>query len=406
MRAIDKNTSDALIGSRSGDAINVYAWYAGRLSYPEPLNVVSWSINWDRQRQVSQMNLTIVDESGKQAPWLLEDPLGVGGAELQVIYQVGGAGSVNLGWYRITQSEPDDQWRSYVIDEKGRINQNSPIPADKRLVQVTGGTQIQITAQDRGRNAQNFRFIAPESPPGTSPTITSEIRRLMDGIAPVVISPGVVDREVNKTLVYTDDRLNAVQDLAKRISCDIRFNGDGQCEIYPIAQQTPIWVVSGGPEGSLVKVNRSQALDGLYNMFVVDGTATVNGQSQPVRGVTQITAGPLSTNGPHGHIPKFYSSQMIGTQAEADAYAQTMMTTQLAGLTTDLKVECLPNPAIQQGDWVTVASPVVNSQEIALIGSVKSMDLRSSGSSVGPMTLTVECSYADVQTVIGGVSRG
>ncbi|WP_347134752.1 hypothetical protein, partial [Staphylococcus aureus] len=73
----------------------------------------------------------------------MEDPLGVGGAELQVIYQVGSAGYVNLGWYRITQSEPDDQWRSYLIDEKGRINPNTPIPKDKRLVSVPGGTVVQ-----------------------------------------------------------------------------------------------------------------------------------------------------------------------------------------------------------------------------------------------------------------------
>ncbi|MDN5667044.1 MAG: hypothetical protein L0G87_01445 [Renibacterium salmoninarum] len=370
------------------------------------MNVSAWSINWDRQRQVSQLNLSIIDESAVQAPWLLEDPLGVGGAELQVIYDVGGAGSVNLGWYRITQSEPDDKWRAYLIDEKGRLNPNSPVPPDKRLVQVTGGTQIQITAQDRGRNAQNYRLIAPESPPGVAPTIVSEIRRLMDGIAPVVVTTGVIDRAVNKTLVYQDDRLNAVQDLAKRISCDVRFYGDGQCEIYPISAQPPVWVVAGGPEGALVSINRNQSLDGLYNIFVVDGTATVSGQATPVRGITQITSGPLSVTGPHGRVPKFYSSPMISTQSEADAYARTMMNTQIAGLTTDLKIECLPNPAIQQGDWVTVASPVVNNQEVSLIGSVKTMDLRSSGSAVGSMMLTVECSYNDVQTVIGGVSRG
>lgn len=406
MRFIDENTANALTGSRAGDLIRVYAWYGGKLSFPDPLKVTSWSINWDRSRQVSQMNVTIVDESGKQAPWLLEDPLGVGGAELQVIYQVGSAGYVNLGWYRITQSEPDDQWRSYLIDEKGRINPNTPVPKDKRLVSVPGGTVVQITAQDRGRNAQSYRLLAPESPPGSSPTIVSEIQRLMDGIAPVVTTSGVVDRAVNKSLVYQDDRLNAVQDLARRILCDVRFNGDGQCEIYPLTAQSPVWTVRGGPEGALVRVNRSQSLDGLYNIFVVEGTATNGGRSIPVTGISQISTGPLSVNGPHGRVPKFYSSPMISTQAEADAYAQTMMSTQLAGLTTDLKVECLPNPAIQQGDWVTIASPIVNGQEALLSGSVKTMELRSAGSTVGPMTLTVECSYTDVQTVMGGVNRG
>lgn len=275
-----------------------------------------------------------------------------------------------------------------------------------QAVLVSGGSQVQITAYDVGVLAANDRLLAPESPPGVTPSIVSEITRLMDGIAPVVVLAGVVDRPVNPGLVYQQDRLNAVQDLCKRISADYRFNGNKQLEVYPLTPQTPVWTIQGGPEGVLVSVDRSQNLTGLYNQFVADGTATVNGQQVPIRGVATINAGPLRWGGPHGKYPEFYQSNLLTTQADCDAYAQTMMTTQLSGLSVDLKIVCLPHPGLQQGDWVTVIAPTVNNHQVSLIGRVTQMGLKSNGNTVDRMTLTVQCTYTDVQAAIGGVDRG
>lgn len=152
----------------------------------------------------------------------------------------------------------------------------------------------------------------------------------------------------------------------------------------------------------LVQVDREQHVDGLYNEFVVTGTATAT----PVRGVAQITAGPLRIDGPHGRVPMFYDSTMITTQQQANDYAYQMMTTYIAGLTVDLKATCLPVPHVQQGDWVKVGNPVVNGQSVDLVGMVKVIDQPSNGTVPGPCVVTVECSYQDVQTVMGSVNRG
>jgi len=402
VRQVDANTLAALTGSRSAEGITVYVWYGGRLAYPDPLPVTDPSFSWDRTRQIQTMDLTVADKDGKLAPWLLEDPLGVGGSRLQVRYNVGGAGAINIGWYRITAPEPNERWRSYIIDEAGRVNPDSPIPAGKKQVMVSGGATIKIQADDLGVMIKADRLLAPESPQGSSPTVIGEIKRLAGDIVPVVTASGVVDRPVNKTLIYERERLDAIQALCKSIACDYRMNGDGQLEIYPITQQAPVAVLRGGAEGLLVKVDRSQKYDGLYNRFVVNGTAT----DRPVQAITEITAGPLSVTGPHGRVPTFYESNMIETQAQANDYAQTMMSTHIAGLTTDLKVTCLPIPHVQQGDWVQVGNPVVNGQSFVLAGMVKAISQPFSGTVPGPCTVTVECSYADVQTALGGVDRG
>lgn len=410
MRQIDANTLAALSGSRAGDSLTVWAWYGGRLAWDTALPVSAARFSWDSSRQIQTLSLSIEDKDGTLAPWLLENPLGVGGSRLQIIYNVGGAGSVNIGWYRVTHSAPAESWVGYTISEAGTVTPDSPVAPGKRLAHVSAGATISLDAADLGTLIAKARFPAPESPQGTSPTIVGEIKRLLTDIVPVVTTSGVTDRAVNKTLVYQDDRLNAVQDLCKRINCDYRFNGAGQLEIYPLAPQTPVATLKGGPEGLLVKVDRKQEYEGLYNEFYADGqyaTTAPDGTSTqvPIRGYAAITGGPLRVGGPHGRYPKFYSSTMLTTQAECDAYAATMRDTQLAGLTTDLVVTCLPLPHIQQGDWVTVYNPVVNGRVVSLTGRVTTMDLGFTNTAPDRMTLTVQCTYADVQAAFSGASN-
>ncbi len=404
MRYMDQASLDALNGSRPADTITVYVWYAGQLAYPDPLPVSDWSFSWDSTRQVQTASIDIKDPDGGLAPWLLEDPLGVGGSRLQVIYNVGGAGSLNLGWYRITAPVPVEQWHSYIVDDSGAVNTDTAVPTGKRQIMVSGGASIHIDAADLGILIKNARFLAPESPQGTSPTVLSEITRLLEDICPVVALDTVVDASVSKRVIYPQERINAVEDLCRNIGCEYRMNGDGQFEIYPVDPATPVWQIRGGAEGALVRVDRGQNIEGLYNEFVADGQGS---KQQPIRGLARIESGPLAWNGEHGVYPTFYSSTLLTTQAQCNAYAVRMRDTMLAGLTQDLTVTCLPHPGIQQGDWVTVASPVVNGQTVTLSGKVKVMSLASAnGNSTAAMTLVVECLYSDVQQALGAVNRG
>jgi hypothetical protein len=411
MRLIDTNSLNALRGSRAGDRIEAYVWYDGDLVYPDPLPISAGGFDWDIARQVQTFDCTITDESGKLAPWLLEDPLGVGGARLHVRYQIGNAGLVGMGVYRIGGSDPEERWRAYIINEGGRINTGSSIPNGKRLRYVSGGSNIKIKAYDLGLVIKRDRLAAPESPPSGTPTVISEIKRLLADICPVSVAAGVVDRNVSKYLVYERDRMDAVQDLCKRIFCDFRMTGDGQLEVYPVAQTAPIATLEGGPDGMLVEVNRSQNIEGLHNRFIVDGMREVTGPDGqtiqiPIRSLVDITEGALRVSGPHGVDPEFYSSPLIASQADADEYAATMRDTQLAGLTTDLRVTCLPLPHVQIGDWVQVGNPIVNGDTVALVGRVKNMSLRFNGTTPDRMVLVVQCSYSDVETVMKGVDRG
>lgn len=400
MRPIDSNTLAALKGSRTGDQLIVNVWYNGQLAWPEPLKIARWDAVWDQNRPAG-LSLTVQDPTNKLAPWLLSDPLGVGGGRLQCIYSVGGAGTVNLDWHRITRSRPQQKWITYTISDKGVVTPNTPIPPDKRIVQSPAGATIDVSGSDLSLMIANDRFIAPESPVGGSPTVIGEIKRLLQDRVPVVVLSGVVDTGVNTTLIYQQqaDRWAAVEDLAQRIAAGVRMNGDGQCEVYPITG-TSVATLIGGPEGLQVSVDTEQQYEGSYNYFVADGTATVNGQSQPIRGTASVTGGELVFGGPHGRYPTFYNSNMLTTQAQADAYAAQMRDTQIAGLTTDLFVEALPQPHLQIGDIVTVPTSRIDGMAPPLTGRIVQMHMSGTQTSVDRMNLTVRCNYYDVRTAL------
>lgn len=382
-----------LAGSRSGDGVRAFAWYDGQLVGPEAgLPISDWGLNYADQQVQGQFTATIDDPDGELAPWAVDDPLGVGGPRLQVIYTLPLGYTVDIGWFRIASNAPAESWRVYRLGEHGD---------DLRF--VSGGGRVPITADDLTRLAVRARLLAPDSPPAGA-TVLSEVRRLLRDIMPVAVAPGVTDVAVPRTLVYERERMNAVEDLVARIDAGCRMTNDGQLEVYPLAKTDPVWQVVGGDEGVLISVQREQSIDGLNNAWVVEGQ---DDDGRQLIGRAFEDAGPLRYTGPHGPDPYFQASTgLLKTQSAVDFAAQTLRANQRAARSVDLVVECLPHPGLQIGDWVLVANPVVAGDPVPLVGRVTAIRLRGSAAAgVSPMVLTVACGYAEVQAVAQAVRR-
>lgn len=390
MRLIDDLSLDALEGSRPADSLTVWAWRGDSLVVAEPLDVISWGFEdqaGDNVKVGQKISLTVADPDGTLGAWRLDDPLAVTGARLQVIYRVGGAGAVNYGLYRVTSNEPDEVTESRVIDEYGYEEPDGLLEPHKRRVLITRSV-VKLEAVDLTVEPDRDRFEAPESP-GMGATVISEVKRLLNPYFPVVVDPGVSDVGVSRQLVFDRERLEAVQDLLGRVSARYRMGGDGECHLYPRAAQ-PVWRV--GPSEGLVRVQRKQSFDGLYNRWVVEGKE--EGSGNPVRAAVSIDSGPLKYGGPHGRVPTFYSSEMITTTAAAVLYAIELRDKFLASLALELSVECVPRPELQAGDRIEAGCPFAG--RIAWIpGEITS--IKRSGTTVpGPTSLTVVCAYGDV----------
>lgn len=391
MRRIDQETLDALEGSRPADTLTVWAWRAGKLVVPEPLSVKSWSFGDDAGESVKigqRISLTISDPDGTLGAWRFDDPLGVGGTRLQVIYNVGGAAAVNYGWFRITGNVPREFRESRIINEYGYIEPDGSLPPHKRRVFITT-SEVALAAVDLTADVDRDRLQSPESP-GAGATVISEWRRLTGRYFPTIVDPGVTDTGLSRQLVYDKERLEAGQDLLSRVSARYRMGGDGEAHIYP---QRGNVVLRVEPNAGLVNVTREQSIDGLYNRWVVEGKNVANGD--PIYGVADLENGPLRYGGPHGQVPFFYNSEMITTVAQATTYAQELRDQFLGSLAVELDVETIPRPELQAGDRIEVGCPVPAGHVVYLPGDITSIN-RAGDPLPKSTTLTVSCSYTDV----------
>ncbi|MFJ4287968.1 hypothetical protein ACIPY0_20185 [Paenarthrobacter nicotinovorans] len=391
MRLVDAVSAQALEGSRPADSLTVWAWRGDSLALAEPLDVVDWSFedqSGDNVKVSQRVSLTVADPDGRLGAWRLDDPLSVTGTRLQIIYNVGGAGAVNYGWFRVTGNEPDEvvDWRH--VAEYGLVEPDSLTPAHERLKPFVSAV-VKLEAVDLTADVDRDRFEAPESP-SSGATVLSETRRLLSPYFPVVVDPGVSDVGVSTQLVFERERLEACQDLLGRVSARYRMGGDGECHVYPRATSSVFRV---GPNAGLVRVQRKQSIDGLYNRWVVEGKE--EGSGNPVRAAVNIDSGPLRYGGPHGKFPTFYSSEMITSTAAAVLYAQELKAKFLASLALELSVECVPRPELQAGDRIEVGCPVAAGHVAYIPAEISS--IRRAGTTVpGTTTLTVVCAYGDV----------
>ena len=395
MRLVDANSLKALEGSRPADEITVWAWRDGELLLPDPLQVISWSVEdaaGDSVKVAQQLSLTVADPDGTLGAWRLDDPLGVAGTKLQVVYRVGGAGSMNYAWFRVTGNQPSDSidWRT--VQEYGLDAPGSPVGQHQRDRPIVAGT-VKIDAADITVDVQRDRLEYPESPE-VGATVLSEFRRLTAGYFPVVVDPGVTDTPISTLTVWDRERLDAAQDALARIGARHRMGGDGECHVY--ARPTvPVWRV--GPRQGLVQVSRKQSLDGLYNRWIVEGKDKETGD--PVRGTASIRTGPLRYGGPAGRAQFFYSSEMIESHDQAVAYARELRDKFLATLSIDLVVETVPRPELQGDDMIEVGCPVAAGYIAWIPGLIT--NIRRSGDPIpNGTTLTVSCSYQAVDAAL------
>ena len=394
MREIDAESLAALDGSRPADTITVWAWRDGVLVVPDPLQVVEWSASeaaGDREKIGQTLSLTVADPDGTLGAWRLDDPLGVAGTRLQVIYRVGGAGAINYGWFRVTDNEPDEHvdWR--VIDEYGYDEPDSLTSAHQRLVPVVTSV-VKLEAADLTINADRDKLEGPQSP-ASGATVLSEFRRLTRDYFPTVVEQGITDITVSRKLVYERERLESCQDLLGRINARYRMGGDGECQVYRPGT-VPVW--RAAPGSCLVTVQRKQSLDGLFNRWIVEGKEV---KGKPVRAVASISSGPLRYGGPHGRSQSTYSSEMITTSAQALAYAEGLRDKFLNSLAVELTVQVAPRPELHAGDRIEVGYPLAAGHVAYFPGEITA--IRRGGSPIPtPTQLTVTCSYYDVSAAL------
>lgn len=408
MRDADDNTRAALRGSRSGDELICWVWYDGALAYPDPLPVSDWSLGWDgsdSQKVPGTLSIDVADPDGTLGPWLYNDPLGVGGSQIQVFYKVGDAGEVPIGWYRITSNGAKESWVFRVAREDGWVEPDSAIPPHQRIIAQPMGSQISVTAQDLTEMLDADEFLAPEQPSG-SPTVLGEITRLVGDTMPVAFE-GLTDEPLPAGTTWDENRMEAIMDLLAMVGGSFRLGSAGDLVCYRKTTE-PAFRCGGGPEGILINLSRSQSLDGVANLGVVTSSRkeTIDGRETeiPITGSYEVDVGPLRVGGPFGRRVIRNGNPLMNTQAKADQAAESLVMNRLNAQKVVLEVYCLPDPTVEVGDYGVIATPVIDGRSAELAGEVVSVDLSGTADTVSQMKLSVACLLTEVASALKGIS--
>lgn len=303
----------------------------------------------------SQLEFSVADETGELLTDHPDSPLQTFGQRvmLQTTVVAGDVReTVPMGIWRIGSAIPSGgQWRLYP---------NGAWVRPSQIITVTAHDLLELTAE--------HDFLGPSIPPAGATTHT-EIRRLIDGDMPVALTGG--SRPVGRT-PWEHSRIDAVASLFTDMGKVAWVDRSGVLRDRT-AQVDPsggLRIMAATPGGllhghGLVSWRPEARREGLYNGVAMSGQ---RGDGERLHGSAYITTGPMawSASG-FGRVTYAAHSPLLTTQAQVSQAATTRLTNLQAGRGRELRVEIIPNPALDLLDTISVVVPDTGREIPALV---------------------------------------
>ncbi|HYH31096.1 MAG TPA: DUF5047 domain-containing protein [Pseudonocardia sp.] len=273
------------------------------------------------------LQVPLRDRGTSWAPVDDDSPLAANGQRLRVELGVGiGHGAIEWltrGWFVIHSAKP----QGAAVD-----------------VELRGLLQL----------VDEARLVSPYQPSGT---LGSTVRGLVEPALTVAFDTGLTDRAVPAGMNIDEDRLAGVYSVLDAWGADARVTEEGWLEVGPAADPTEaVLDLTDGAGGTVVDVAGESTREGAVNAVVARGTDSAGNQ---VQGVAYDTSGgPKQYGGDFNPlpVPEFFESPLLTTVAQAQLAARTRLARKLRAVARTFEVACVPHPALQAGDLVTLTS--------------------------------------------------
>lgn len=212
---------------------------------------------------------------------------------------------------------------------------------------------VSLSGEDRWRRVQDARFEVPQVTSGSTRDAIEQL--LVDADYRIEVDLSRAPSGTHRSSVWERDRDKAILELAQSIGARVYFNADGVAVVEPISGvlADPYWTVGTGPGGVRLRAARGLGRGNTYNVAVVTGESTTD--VPPVYGVARDNDPRSRTRwgGPFGKRPRFYTSSLVTTQAQAQAVAAGMLAG-VTGIVETHDLESLPHPGLEGFDVLEV----------------------------------------------------
>lgn len=310
----------------------IESWYGGQqlvTSVPVTAASIAFDATGVLQRQL-KISVPVATPDRRWDPaGNPSHPLACYGQRLKVYtgigYPNGGTELLDLGWFLITKWEHREESSSVAIE-----------------------------AVDLAQLLVDDRLTVPWAPPPGA-TFASEFTRLVAGILPVRIPAGFPDRAISRTVVWPRERDKAITELCEAWPARWSVDDSGAVTVtapWGLVSDTtpPDIVLSDGATGTVTARRRYGERGALSNVAVVDGKTGDDNTAAPHAEASITSAqSPIRASGPYGRVTRFYASDLILTQAQAQSVADSMLVTYATAGRAE-GFAAVPDPAVQLGD--------------------------------------------------------
>lgn len=323
-----------LLSSAYTVAATVESWLGSE--YLGEVPVEDGSVSWDASQQVQGSLSLSVPRAGAAGDedwrdWDPTDPthpLACFGQVLHVSMTIGSLISsawwtVPLGRFLITSVEPGPS-----------------------TVRVTGKSLLQRLEEDR---------LTEPMAPDPAGSMASELRRLIGSRMGLIIDPALRDYPC-PSMTWGESRIDAVYEIARSWPAVVREGGDGILYVSPPTPDPtsrPDLRLSDGAEGTVVGVAASVSRDKIYNRVVARGQESSDEGTPSFQAIADQLNGPMRVDGPYGVVPRFFSSPLITSTAQAKSTAEAMLADAVRKK-IKVPVEHAPDPRIRLDAHVEV----------------------------------------------------
>lgn len=255
---------------------------------------------------------------------------------LEVYTDQGFTERINLGWMQVTKVPS-------AFDTFAEVN------GVRRV--VSSVVEIVFESLDVLVARRGFRF--PEQPKSLA-SCYNEIR-LITGFP---VSESVADKPIPALPTYEatqGGRLKAVQALAGALGGRAVVDPAGAFTVVPDKVGPVVGKLAIGPQGTVVDVGYEVDTDNVYNCVVGQFE---DANRNPIYAVAEVTDGDLAVDGLFDEYTRYYSSDFVKTQTQANAAVKSVLAQSIGSQQYEVPVQCVINPLPELGDTVEVTGHV------------------------------------------------
>lgn len=215
---------------------------------------------------------------------------------------------------------------------------------------VTVGSVVEIEFKERLVKVQDDRFDVPSAAKDLS-SVWAELGRLTN----LQLLRTVTDAPIPRSVVYEEDRLEAVYNLMDVLDAVPHMTADGALAGRPKAWPVPVDSLTRA--GSIVSVGRSMSPAQVYNRVAFRGKS---GDQEIIRAAVEVKTGPLRAKNadgspsPFGRKTFFVSSDYVTNGVQATEYVNRELPRVSRLRSVQVPVTETFNPSRERGDVVTI----------------------------------------------------